>query len=420
MYRLFNLQVDRAEDRNAWYLVVEMFWASMLASAATFNAAFALRLGATNTQVSLLSSIPALMAVLVSIPAGRFLNRQSRRKPYLLITLTLYRASFVLVALIPLLLIPDNTKAILVITTIVLFSCLAHFFNVGFIPMLSDVISEGNRASVFSARNIIYNLSLSVCGFLFGLWLENIAFPHNYQILYVFGFLCSLLSVYYLIKVNVPDSIASPSIVQTHSKISISKLLEMLKDFLSENKGFIRITLNTLMHGIGVWAVAPLYVLHFVRDLGANEGWLGLNSTAATSTTILGFIIWRWIISRWGEPITLKRAIMWVGFYPFIVGLLPSLTSILVLTAINGLIVPGVNLSHFNTLLKVIPAENRPGYTAAYMTIANIGAFICPLIGVSLANRFGLAATIIGCGVLCILGSSSFWLWPIHSQNKSS
>ena len=64
MYRLFHLDLGQKSDRNAWYLVLEMFWAAILASAALFNAAFALRLGATNTQIGLLTSLPALLAVM--------------------------------------------------------------------------------------------------------------------------------------------------------------------------------------------------------------------------------------------------------------------------------------------------------------------------------------------------------------------
>ena len=416
MDRLFHLNPAQPEDRNARFLILEMFWASMLASAATFIAAFALRLGATNSEIGLLTSIPALMAVLVSLPAGRFLNKKSRRKPWILGSLVLYRSVFLIIALLPFFHMPDKTLAVVVIGLIVTFSSLAHVFNVGFIPMLSDVVPEGKRAGVFSARNIIYNISLSICGFLFGLWLEKRIFPANYQILYAFGFVTSLLSFYYLLKVQVPDSVVKPASQRSTMKRNLRQAWSELRQVMSNNSDFIRITGDTLLHGIGVWMVGPLYILHYMRDLGANEGWLGLNGTISTTATILGFAFWRWLMVRWGEPVTLKRAILWIGFYPLVVGLLPSLPLILVATAINGLIVPGVNLSHFTTLLKVTPEENRPGYTAAYITIANVGAFLCPLAGVALANHFGIAPTMIGCGILCILGSTSFWIWPVRKN----
>lgn len=418
MNRLFNLNPALPEDRNAQFLILEMFWASMLASAATFNAAFALRLGATNTEVGWLTSIPALMAVLVALPAGRFLNQKSRRKPWILGSLVLYRSVFLVIAILPFFHQPDRTLAALVIGLIVAFSSLAHFFNVGFIPMLSDVVPIGKRAFVFSARNIVYNLSLSICGFLFGLWLEKIIFPANYQILYAFGFFTALLSFFYLMKVNVPDSPVTPIEQNTSRKKNIGQIWQEFKQIVSKNQGFVRITGDTLLHGIGVWMAGPLYILRYMRDLGASEAWLGLNGTILTAATILGYAFWRWRMTRWGEPITLKRTILLIGFYPLLVGLLPSLPLILIATAINGLVVPGVNLSHFNTLLQVTPEHNRPGYTAVYMTIANLGAFLCPLAGVALANQFGIAPTMIVCGILCILGSTSFWVWPVLKINN--
>lgn len=428
MHRLFRLNLTKPEDRNVWYLILEIFWASMLASAATFNAAFVLRLGATNAEVGLLTSIPALLAVLVSLPAGKFLNSKTKRKPWILGSLVLYRSVFLVIALLPFLRLPQKTLTVLVIGLLISFSALAHFFNVGWIPLLSDVIPEEKRAAVFSARNILYNLSMSLCGVLFGLWLEKRSFPGNYQILYAFGFVTSLLSFYYLLKVQVPDSIvrtqapAQDKKNDIHTKDRISQTRLEVKRFLTEKSGFVRITTNTLLHSIGVWMAGPLYILHYMRNLYANEAWIGLNGTVSTASTIIGFVIWRWFLDKWGEPATLKRTILWVGFYPLLVGLLPSLSLILVATAINGLIVPGVNLSHFNTLLKVTPQENRPGYTAAYITIANIGAFLCPLAGVALANYFGIAPTLIGCGILCILGSTSFWIMPVqgtHVQNQN-
>jgi len=242
MDRLFHLNPAQPEDRNARFLILEMFWASMLASAATFTAAFALRLGATNSEIGLLTSIPALMAVLVSLPAGRFLNKKSRRKPWILGSLVLYRSVFLIIALLPFFHMPDKTLAVVVIGLIVTFSSLAHVFNVGFIPMLSDVVPEGKRAGVFSARNIIYNISLSICGFLFGLWLEKRIFPANYQILYAFGFVTSLLSFYYLLKVQVPDSVVKPASQRSTMKRNLRQAWSELRQVMSNNSDFIRIT----------------------------------------------------------------------------------------------------------------------------------------------------------------------------------
>lgn len=416
MHRFLHIDINNPDDRNAWYLCLEIFFASILASAATFNAAFALRSGATNTAVGLLTSLPALVAVLVSIPAGRFLQVRARRKPWILASLMLHRAGFLVVALLPWVQLAGISPGSLVVLVLVVAVIPVHFFNVGFIPMLTEIVPENRRASVFTARNILYNAMLSLCGFLFGLWLNQVAFPLNYQVMYVFAFVASLLSLYFLVKVQVPDS--QPVQPPALARPSLKAQWYLFRAEMADHPGFMRLTINTLLHGIGLWAAAPLYILYFIRDLGANEAWLGLNGMIASLCTIGGFALWRWVMGRWGELETVKRTIVCLGLYPVLVGLLPALTPILFATALNGLLTPGVNLSHFTTLLKVTPPENRPGYTAMYITIVNIGAFICPLLGVALANQIGLAPTLVGCGLVSMLGSTSFWFWSVKVDQK--
>jgi len=250
--------------------------------------------------------------------------------------------------------------------------------------------------------------------FLFGQWLDWVRFPLNYQIMYIFGFLTSLMSVFYLIRVKVPDRLVIPP--EPRQSRSLGEQLRLARQSIAGHPGIFRIATNTFMHGMGVWAASALYVLYFVRVLGASDAWIGLQGTIASACTIIGYALWRGVISRWGESRVLKCTIVCLGLYPLLSGMLPSLTAILLVSGLNALIVPGVNLSHFNTLLKVTPPESRPAYTALYMSFVNTGAFIFPLVGVWLADRIGLAPTLIACGIFSILGSTSFWWRPVHGK----
>ena len=417
MNKLLGLDFKQKDDRNALYLVLEMGWASILASAALFNSAFAVRLGATNTQVGLLTSIPALMAVLVSIPSGRFLQTRRQAKPWILWALTIYRSGFLLVALLPWLALTHLPLGTQVIFVLVIFTIPAHFFNVGFIPMLAEVTPEERRAAVFSARNIVYNASLTVTVFLFGQWLNWARFPLNYQVMYIFGFLTSLMSIYNLIRVKAPDRlVAPPEPRQSHS---LGERLHLARQSIAAHPEIFRIATNTFMYGMGVWGASALYILYFVRVLNASDAWIGLQGTVASACTILGYALFRWGIGRWGESKVLRCTIVCMGLYPLLSGLLPSLTAILLVSGLNALLTPGVNLSHFNTLLKVTPPHSRPAYTALYMAFVNTGACIFPLVGVWLAARIGLAPTLIACGLFSILGSTSFWWRPVIRQARS-
>jgi MFS family permease len=426
LWRFFKINLTNVHDRNAWYLVLELFWASILGSIASFNAAYAIRLGAENFQVSLLSSIPALMAVLVSYPAGHFLQSRARRMPWVLGSLLIYRASFLLIAVSPWLHFLGIKPGMMAILILIVGSTPAHFFNVGWIAMLGEAIPEQRRAAVFAARNITNQVTVSVVVFLCGQWLTRVIFPINYQVLYLFGFLTSMISMVYLFKLHVPNS-AVPEAAKAppHRSRSLREVygsvvnsVQSFRQEMAENPGFFRITRNTLLHGMGVWMAGPLYVLYFVRVLNASDAWLGLNGTIASIGTIVGYSLWRLLLVRWGEPVCLKRTIVLIGIYPILVGLTPSLPVILGFGVLNGLIAPGSNLAHFNTLLRVTPDHARPRFTAIYITIMNIGAFVSPLISVAIANKIGLAPMLIIAGLLSVIGSTSFWWSPVIRQEK--
>ena len=234
------------------------------------------------------------------------------------------------------------------------------------------------------------------------------------------GFGFSLLSTYFLSKVNVSE-VPHVSVASAAGPFwkSLVQQWTALRTGLAKVPGFNQIIINTFLHSFGLWLAAPLYTLYFLRGLNASEGWLGLFGSIGSLTTIFGFLFWRRVIARRGEPRTLQLTIILIGLYPLLVGAIPSLTVILVVAGLNGLITPGVSLSHFNTFLKLIPDEQRHEYTALYMTLMNIGAFVCPLIGVELANRFGFAPMLVVCGLLSIAGSTSFWWWPVVRPEKA-
>jgi MFS family permease len=419
--RLLGREADRIRDavapadldvteHNIRNLYIEVFWAAILSAAAAFNAPFALRLGATNTEIGLLTSIPALLALLVTIPSGQILGRQARRMPSLIWSLYIYRAGFLMAALVPWL--PGTDKGTALVWLLVAFTTPAHFFGVGWSSMLADVIPEVKRARVFAVRNILAALATTGGVFLAGQWLEYSDFPRNYQVMYLVGVAASMLSLYYILKLRVPDSTVP------RQPASFQAVWHGFRQAATTQPDFIRIVGNTLAHGIGLWLVAPLYVLYFVRTLGANEGWIGLNNTVANLAPVVGYYAWQRAVHRWGENRVLKWTISGIGLYPVLVGLTPDLTPILVWTALNGLVAPGINLSHFSMLLKVCPDGERPAYLGIYTSVMNVGAFIMPLLGVYLADIFGLAPVLVVGGVICLAGSSLFRVRALQTPDS--
>ena len=81
--------------------------------------------------------------------------------------------------------------------------------------------------------------------------------------------------------------------------------------------------------------VAPLYTIFYVRTLGASNSWIGLLTTITSLTGIAGYYLWQKGIARWGDRRVLAWTMIVCALYPGLVGLSPSLTSILVIGAVS-------------------------------------------------------------------------------------
>jgi MFS family permease len=415
--RLRGANLQGKIDHNIWYLYVEVFWAAMLSAAASFNATYAIRLGASNTMIGWLSSVPALLAVFLLVPSARLLERKTQRAPWIWGSLFIARLGYGLIAMLPWLITGYRAEA--VVGLLIAISIPSTFFSAGFNPLLADVIPERDRARVFANRNIIAGLTIAVLTFLAGRWLETAtrirwaAFPVNFQVMYIIGFLGSVISSAYLLKIKVPKS----KIVERPPRQKIS--LVQLKAMFGQNRNFARIILNTLLFGFGEWLVSPLYIIFFLRHLNATDGWVGLNSTLANIGVIIGYALWQRIIYKWGDSRTLLVTIPLSASYAFLVSLFPNLTAILAWGVLINIINPGVNLSHFNILLKLCPEDRRASYIAFYSTIINMGAFVGPLIGVALSKTLDIRLLLIIGGSIRLLGALMFHVFPIRVANPT-
>src|SRR5947209_3294070 len=86
---------------NIRYLYLEVFFASILGAIISFNSAFAIHLGASDTLIAILTSAPALLSAIASIPAARYLTTRKNRKIWLFSSLFVTRFGYLVVALMP-------------------------------------------------------------------------------------------------------------------------------------------------------------------------------------------------------------------------------------------------------------------------------------------------------------------------------
>ena len=392
-------------ERNLRYLVVEIFWAAIFTGCVSFNAAYLIRLGGSNLLVSLLSSGAALVNAVAALPFAAFLERRARRKPWIVGSLTAVRLGHVGLIFIPWL---SGGRAETMVLLLIVLNFPVALFTAGFLPMLADVIPIERRARVFAARNTILGGTVMVATIVLGWWLNRTPFPLNYQLLYALGVVASLVSSLYVGRLVVPETPAQPP--EPRQPLAAARLREMT----ARQRPFVNIVLNTLVFNIPFWMATPLQPIYFVRALGASDAWLGLWIGVVSGGTIAGSQIWQRAIDRRGAEWVLPRATILSAAYYFLIGAFPDLSLILLFALLSGLVTPGVDMSHFSTLLEVCPPARRTTYIGIFVTVMNVGFFLAPLAVSPLTDLIGPRALVLALGGLRLVGALLFTLNPVR------
>ncbi|MHB0875097.1 MAG: MFS transporter [Anaerolineae bacterium] len=384
-----------------------------MSAAASFNSAFALRLGASNALIGLMTSLPALITMLGMIPASAVVERQTRRWPAMVRSLGITRILFIPVAFIPLI-VPRQYQAVTLVAVLTFRFLPILVFSAGWDSVLADIIPARLRSQVFSWRNILATAAVVLALLVIQPWLRWATFPLNYEVVYFIGGLAGMLSLWFLTRMRVPEF---GPVVPAEGRKGLH--LSDIRQVLTGQPEYVRMVINTLIGNAGAFLASPVYMIYYVRALNASDGWIGTSTLVANLSTMIGYLAWRRLLPRFGESRVLRVTWPVTGLLPLLIGISGSLNLVLVVIFVYGLVVPGLNLSHYNTLLEVCPQARRPTYISVYSSLNNVLAFVLPMAGVALAEIIGLTWTLVLSGVLWIVGGLAFSLLRVRVPDVS-
>ncbi len=416
MPRMLRVELKTPEERNSFFLTIEVFGSGVISAAQAFFSPFALRLGATNTDIGLLTSIPALIKIILSLPLARFLRFRSNQRLWVIGALALNRLGLVLLVLVPFLTGLPFPQGTLVVWLLIFLNLPALVYYLGYYPLIIRTIPADRRAALFSAQSILTLIVTSIGVFFFGQWLNAQDFPSNYQWMILVAAGLSLWSLFWWMKVRIPLA-EQPDETQTQKATLLGQF--RIFDSLNYRTNLGRVIFNQILGAIGLWAAPPLYILYIIKELGADEGWIGFQATIASLLALAGWTAARWLVHRWGEASTLKITSPLITFYPLLVGLSANLPLVLLATAFNSLVSPIYSLSHNNCLLRAFPKGHEHDGIAIYNTLVSIAGFLMPLAGVGLAEAIGLKNALILSGMVSLVGSISFFLRPVKDEPEN-
>ncbi len=404
---------ETVEEENKRNLYLDVAWYGVLSGiTSTFVSVFAIRLGASNTLVGLLVSLPALINVFWLIPSARIIERQRRRLPLIVLAGFLQRLGYLLIALMPFVFRVHQPEALVALVALVTFP--TAIASVAFTSLIAEVVPADKRAQVIVTRSVLVSIVSTVTVLISGKLLDLLLFPFNYQLLFGAGFVASLVSLYYVSRIKVADAIVAEQ--QPRRKSPLATRLRRIVEHVMNQRDFVRFSASAFIFHWGLNLPTALYAIYRVKNLGASDTWIGLLSMTLNATTILAYFYWGRVTSRKGNRLVLLVSSLGAVLFPVLTGLSPRIEPLLLVSVIGGIFGAGFNLSFFNILLEVCPQERRPSYLAINTTLINVAAFLSPLLGASLANLLDIRVAFFVAGAVRLLGAGFFYRLVVRGR----
>lgn len=385
-----------------------------------FLSIFAIKNGATDYQVALLSSAPAFVSVISMIPGARYIDKHPNKHRITTQFIFFHRIFYLVLAAIPF--FDPSIRATLLVATIALMNLPGSISNVGWQSFISRVIPPDRRAISFATRNRLQNLVGTAFTLLAGRFLDIASFPLGYQFAFFTSFLLAITEVWVFSRMDEPDAL-SPATPAPEIKASSMGLLAGVKRAVFEivqEKRFLRFVAASLVFHFAWQIPWSLFSLYQVRVLGANNTWVSILSLINTGGSLMGYGYWTRYSQKHGNLKTLFSSGIWIFIVPLAYAFSKSLYLVALINLITGMVFSGVNLSLFNATLDSTPEKNKTSFLAYHQTAIGVTAIFAPIIGVGLKDLFGFQIAFLICAILRFGGAWCFWFVNKYENRQIS
>ncbi|MGI6357189.1 MAG: MFS transporter [Bacillota bacterium] len=369
---------------------------------------FAMKLAASDAQVALLSSAPAVVSLLAMIPGGKYADTKPLKKRFTAVFFLLHRFFWLTMALIPL--FTRDLRPAMLVAIVALMNLPGAIGNVAWQGFIGGVVPRDRRADAFAARNRAMNIAGTAIVLVIGRILDAIPFPLGYQVVFCAAFLVAVGEVWVFSRIEEqPGDQCKPVGTIRFLREFGSSLLADIRQ-MGETHRWLRYTTASIFFHFAWQAPWPLFSIYQFRVLGANNLWISILSLTNAGGSLFGYGFWARYMNRHGPFKTLFVSSLGIFVVPLAYAFSTNLQMIATVNLFSGAIFSGVGLALFNALLEVSPEQQRTTYIAYYSTLVNVATIFAPLAGVALSNQVGIKTAFLAAASLRMLGSLTFYL----------
>jgi hypothetical protein len=394
-------------ERNVRNVLIDGMGVGLVQGVATFLSVFLVRLGASPFLVGLLTSMPALTGMILAVPVGRLLERQRNIVPWYSRARIWVLGSYALTGLVPFL-FPLDLAPIPIIVIWAIATVPQTIVNVAFTIVMGAVAGPNRRYYLMSRRWSTLGITSALTVAIVGVLLDLMAFPINYQTVFIGSFAGGLLSFAFSSRIVIPDN--DPSEREDGAGHSLRERLAEGLAALRENAAYSRFLASQFVFRCGMALALPLFPLYWVRELNASDSWIGIINTVQNGVLLGAYFMWSSLSRRRGAVLVLRLCAFGLGLHPVLTGLTSSVPPLVLYAGLAGIFNAGIDLVLFDILLVTCPKRHTASYIAVYQMTTYVAMFAAPILGTLLADTLGYGPALFAGGGLRFAGAALFVL----------
>ncbi len=373
------------------------------------------RLGADPLAVGLLTSLPAVAGMLLAVPIGMMIARSSTVIPWYAWSRLLLFLSYPLMAIVPLF-FEAQTAILLMLTIAALATIPQTSLTLVFNVVMGSIIDVKRRYFLMSLRWSILGVCNGIAVYVAGLYLAKHTGVDGYATVIGVSSVFIALAFFPARKYEVPPERREKVIPPT----TIGAALRTMVDNFRRYPAFRTFVLCHAVFQIGLTMALPLFPLHWVRVLHADDAAIGLVSMVQSVTLLVGYTLGSYFATRYNARVL----ILWVcaiglGIYPLLTAVVTSMAPLIFFAAVWGICTAGIELVILDVLLDSCP----PGYVTAVMPSERMVMFavrlIGPIIGTLLARETSTTLALVVAAALHFIGAGLFIYYRIGTKKAS-
>lgn len=395
-----DLQIQK---QNFRYVQIDAVGVSISNVAAPFLPVFLTRLGASNFQVGLLSSMPGVTGLLLAIMVGRFLQTRKNIVPWYSLSRLMVILCYALTGILTLAI----AERFVIISTLAIwaFATLPQTaLAVAFSVVMNAVAGPEGRYQLLSRRWTIFGLTGVIGTFIVTRLIDLIHFPLNYAIMFLVLSLGGFVSYYFSRKITLPKTDPPPMAKSANAREGVQNYLSLLHD----NPVFVSFASKRFVFLSALALSAPIMPLYLVREVHASDAQIGTINMTSTLVMLVGYYLWPIVSRRRGGRFVLLATTLGSVLHPALSAATPHVNLIILYAGVAGFFQGGLDLVFFDELMKTVPAEYSATFVALAQSMQYLSTIIAPLFGTWLANYIGLGGALLLSAVLRFLGFMLF------------